>query len=121
MALIFKSFQTDGIAELSYLIGDDSVGVAAVFDPRSDIECYIQLAREKEVAITHIFETHIHADFLSGARELCSRIESAKIFLSHEGGARYGFDHEEKGWRYFRPRLGPHYSSPYPRPYTRTR
>jgi hydroxyacylglutathione hydrolase len=95
MALIFERIQTDGIAELSYLVGDDSVGVAAVFDPRPDVDCYLQLAREKQVSITHIFETHIHADFVSGARELCARVESAKIFLSHEGGARYGFDHEK--------------------------
>jgi len=95
MALIFECIQTEGIAELSYLVGDDSEGVAAVFDPRPDVDCYLQLAREKQVSITHIFETHNHVDFLSGARELCARVDSAKIFLSHEGGARYGFDHEE--------------------------
>jgi hydroxyacylglutathione hydrolase len=66
-----------------------------VFDPRPDVDCYLQLAREKRVSITHIFETHIHADFVSGARELCAHVESAKIFLSHEGDARYGFDHEK--------------------------
>ena len=95
MALIFERIQTDGIAELSYLVGDDSEGVAAVFDPRPDVDCYFQLAREKQVSITHIFETHIHADLVSGARELCARVESAKIFVSHEGRARYGFDHEK--------------------------
>lgn len=95
MALIFERIQTDGIAELSYLVGDDSVGVAAVFDPRPDVDCYLQLAREKQVAITHIFETHIHADLVSGARELCARVGTAKIFVSHEGGASYGFDHEK--------------------------
>ena len=95
MALIFERIHTPGIAELSYLVGDDSEGVAAVFDPRADVDCYLQLAREKQVAITHIFETHIHADLVSGARELCARVETAKIFVSHEGGARYGFDHEK--------------------------
>jgi hydroxyacylglutathione hydrolase len=95
MALIFERIQTDGIAELSYLVGDDSEGVAAVFDPRPDVDCYVKFAREKQVAITHIFETHIHADLVSGARELCARVGTAKIFVSHEGGARYGFDHEE--------------------------
>jgi hydroxyacylglutathione hydrolase len=95
MALIFECIQTDGIAELSYLIGDDADGVAAVFDPRPDVDCYLELAREKQVSITHIFETHIHADLVSGARELSSSVKSAKIFVSHEGGARYGFDHEQ--------------------------
>ena len=95
MALIFECIQTDGIAELSYLIGDDADGVAAVFDPRPDVDCYLELAREKQVSITHIFETHIHADLVSGAWELSSSVKSAKIFVSHEGGARYGFDHEQ--------------------------
>lgn len=95
MALIFERIQTAGIAELSYLIGDDSEGIAAVFDPRPDVECYLEIARENEVSITHIFETHIHADLVSGARELCARVQTAKIFVSHEGGARYGFDHEK--------------------------
>jgi len=94
MALIFERIQTDGIAQLSYLVGDDSAGVAAVIDPRADVDCYLELAREKQLSITHIFETHIHADLVSGARELCARVETAKIFVSHEGGARYGFDHE---------------------------
>ena len=45
-----------------------------MFDPRPDVDYYLQLAREKRVSITHIFETHIHADFVSGARELCARV-----------------------------------------------
>src|SRR5687768_10706127 len=95
MALVFERIQTEGIAELSYLVGDDSDGAAAVFDPTPDVDKYVELAREKKVSITHIFETHIHADLVSGARELCARLQSAKVFVSHEGGARYGFDHEE--------------------------
>jgi len=94
MALIFECIQTGGIAQLSYLVGDDSAGVAAIIDPRADVDCYLELAREKQVSITHIFETHIHADLLSGARELGARVESAKIFVSHEEGALYDFDHE---------------------------
>jgi len=94
MSLVFETIETEGLAEISYLLGDDEEGVAAVFDPRVDVDIYIELARAKNVSITHIFETHIHADLVSGARELCSRVESAKIFVSHEGGARYGFEHE---------------------------
>jgi len=95
MALVFERIPTEGIAELSCLVGDDSDGVAAVFDPTPDVDKYVELAREKKVSITHIFETHIHADLVSGARELCARVPSAKIFVSHERGARYGFDHEK--------------------------
>ena len=94
MSLVFERIQTEGIAELSYLIGDDSTGIAAVVDPTPDVDKYVALAREHAVSITHIFETHIHADLMSGARELCARLGSAKVFVSHEGGARYGFDGE---------------------------
>lgn len=93
MALVFERLQTPGIAELSYLLGDDSAGVAAVFDPTPDVDRYVALAREKNVCITHIFETHIHADFVSGARELAARAGSAQVHVSHEGGAHYGFEH----------------------------
>ncbi len=94
MSLVFERFQTEGIAELSYLVGDDDDGIAAVFDPTPDVDKYVELAREKNVSITHVFETHIHADLVSGARELCARVDSAKIFVSHEAGAKYGFETE---------------------------
>src|SRR5213080_886138 len=103
MSLVFKTIQTEGIAELSYLLGDDDAGVAAVFDPRPDVDVYVDMAREAKLSVTHIFETHIHADLVSGSRELCARLESAKIFVSHEGGASYGFEHEKvKGSDRFR-------------------
>src|SRR5216110_3472857 len=95
MSLVFKTIQTEGIAELSYLLGDDDEGVGAIFDPRADVEIYVEMAREAGLAITHIFETHIHADLVSGSRELCARVESAKIYNSSEGGAEYGFDREK--------------------------
>ncbi len=95
MSLVFERIQTEGIAELSYLLGDDDEGLAAVFDPTPDVEKYVALARDKNVSISHIFETHIHADLMSGARELCARVDSAKIYVSHEGGAEYGFETEK--------------------------
>jgi len=95
MSLVFKTVQTEGIAELSYLVGDDDEGVGAIFDPRADVDVYVEMAREAGVAITHIFETHIHADLISGSRELCALVESAKIYNSSEGGAEYGFEREK--------------------------
>ncbi len=92
MSLVFEQIHTPGTGQLSYLIGDDDTGAAAVIDPRADVDVYLNLAQRHRVAITHIFETHIHADFLSGARELASRQPSATIYLSAEGGAVYGFD-----------------------------
>ena len=94
MSLILETVSTDGIAALSYMIGDDKTGTAAVIDPRPDVEIYVELARKRKVAITHVFETHIHADLVSGSRELAARVKTAKIYLSVEGGAKYGFDHE---------------------------
>src|SRR5215472_5747169 len=95
MSLVFKTIQTPGIAELSYLIGDDDDGIAAVFDPRPDCDIYLEMAREEGVAITHIFETHIHADLVSGSRELSARLENSRIYSSSEGGAEYGFANEK--------------------------
>lgn len=73
MALVLEQINVEGLAHLSYLVGDDKAGVAAVIDPRRDVEIYLQLARERGVRITHIIETHIHADFVSGSHELKAR------------------------------------------------
>lgn len=95
MTLRFEQILADGVAECSYLLGDDAAHVCAVVDPRPDVDIYIETARRFGMAITHVFETHIHADFLSGARELVDRLGGqAKIYVSTEGGAEYGFDHE---------------------------
>jgi hydroxyacylglutathione hydrolase len=91
MTMVFESLQTAGIAQLSYLIGDDSSQTAAVVDPRPEVEVYLELSRKHGVTITHIFETHIHADFMSGSRELKHRLGSAEIYASGEGKAKYDF------------------------------
>lgn len=95
MPFIFERLRTEGIAELSYLLGDNREGVAAVIDPTPDVEKYVELARQKGLSITNIFETHIHAVLVSGALELCARVWLAKIYASGEGDARYGFDPEK--------------------------
>lgn len=96
MSLRFEQILTEGIAQLSYVVGDDATQTAAVVDPRPDVDVYLGLARRYKLAITHVFETHIHADFVSGARELAAQT-GAKICLSREGGARYGFEHRALG------------------------
>jgi hydroxyacylglutathione hydrolase len=93
-ALIFETVRTDGLAHLSYLIGDRRSGRAVVIDPRRDVDIYLELARRHRLTITHALETHIHADFVSGSRELAARTGTARIHLSVEGGAHYGFSHE---------------------------
>lgn len=94
MATVFERIKTEGIAQVSYLIGDDGVQGAAVIDPRPDVDVYIDIARHYGVAITHIIETHIHADFMSGSRELARRLGGVPIYASVEGDASYGFDVE---------------------------
>lgn len=55
MSLRFEQILTEGIAQLSYIVGDDAVGTAAVIDPRPDVEVYLALARQHKLAITHVF------------------------------------------------------------------
>ena len=93
-SMVVEAVLTDGLAQFSYLIGDKATSKAAVIDPRRDVDVYIELARKHTLSITHALETHVHADFVSGCRELADRTGTAKVFLSVEGGAEYGFPHE---------------------------
>lgn len=94
MTVRFEQILADGVAACSYLVGDDATGAAAVIDPTPDVDAHIETARRLGLAITHVFETHVHADFMSGARELVDRLGGApELCLSAEGGARYGFAH----------------------------
>ncbi len=73
MGLVFEQINADGLAQLSYMVGDDKAGVVAVIDPRRDVDVYTDMARAKGVRIAAIVETHIHADFVSGVHELHER------------------------------------------------
>jgi hydroxyacylglutathione hydrolase len=81
---------TPGLAQIAYIIGDEQAGVAAVIDPRRDIEEYLALAQSHGLRISHIFETHVHADFVSGAPELAATT-GATIYASRLGAS--GFAH----------------------------
>lgn len=74
-----------GLAAASYLVGCAATGEALVVDPLRDIEPYLQIAGREGFRVTHATETHIHADFVSGAKEL-ARHTDAKLYLSSEGG-----------------------------------
>lgn len=69
----------EGLGHHSYVILERADGVAAVIDPRRDVDPYLQLASEGGARITHIFETHVHNDYVSGARELAARTGAAII------------------------------------------
>jgi hydroxyacylglutathione hydrolase len=94
--MILKRFYDAKLAQASYLLGCGKTGQAIVFDPNRDVEQYVGMAASEEVRITHVTETHIHADFVSGSRELARRT-GGKLYLSDEGGAgwKYGYAGED--------------------------
>jgi hydroxyacylglutathione hydrolase len=83
--MIFKRFHEPKLSQYSYLLGCPASGEALVVDPNRDIERYLQAADAKGLRITHVTETHIHADFVSGARELAHQA-GAHLYLSEAGG-----------------------------------
>ncbi|MFB3906005.1 MAG: rhodanese-like domain-containing protein [Acidobacteriota bacterium] len=94
MSLRFYQFLTEGLAQLSYLVGDTKSRTCAIFDPRRDVEIYLQAACNLGLSISYIFETHIHADYVSGSRELAARLgNQAEICVSTERDTSYGFPH----------------------------
>ncbi|RDB02533.1 MBL fold metallo-hydrolase [Runella aurantiaca] len=92
--MFFQHIYDKTLAQASYLIGCQRTGESMVIDPKRDVDTYLEIAKQNGLRITHITETHIHADFLSGARELAA-ITGANMYLSDEGGEgwEYEFDH----------------------------
>jgi hydroxyacylglutathione hydrolase len=95
--MIFRQIPHDDLGCASYLIGDDSAAVAAVVDPKFEIDEYLELARYFGVSIEHILETHNHADHVSGHGRLAAATGAA-IHIHRLAEAR--FDHQpfEDGW-----------------------
>ena len=93
--MLFQHIYDKSLAQASYFIGCQKAGVAAVIDAKRDIDTYLEIAKANNMQITHIFETHIHADFLTGSREL-AKLTDAKLYLSNEGGPgwQYEFPHQ---------------------------
>jgi glyoxylase-like metal-dependent hydrolase (beta-lactamase superfamily II)/rhodanese-related sulfurtransferase len=87
--MYFRQFYLGCLAHASYLIGSN--GEAAVVDPQRDVEEYIREARRQGQTIRHIIETHLHADFVSGHRELAART-GARIYYG--AGAGVKFEHQ---------------------------
>lgn len=90
--MLLKRFYDAGLAQASYLIGCAATGEAIVVDPNRDVEQYLRAASEEGLSVTHVTETHIHADFVSGSRELARRA-AARLLLSDAGDAdwKYAF------------------------------
>jgi hydroxyacylglutathione hydrolase len=86
--MYFQQFYLGCLAQASYMIGSD--GEAAVVDPRRDVDIYIEEAEKQGLTIRHVIETHLHADFVSGHRELAEKT-GARIYFGARAGAT--FDH----------------------------
>lgn len=94
--MFFEHIYDKSLSQGSYLIGCQVAGEAIVIDAKRDIDTYLKIAEENKLKITHITETHIHADFLSGSRELAAAT-GADLYLSDEGG---------EDWQYEFPHIG---------------
>src|ERR1022692_2794037 len=86
--MILHQFEAKGLSHFSYAVGDKVAGEIAIVDPERDIQTYLSYAAENRLKIKYILETHIHADFASGAKELGQKT-GAELLLS-------GYDTNEK-------------------------
>jgi hydroxyacylglutathione hydrolase len=90
--MLLRRFYDPKLAQASYLVGCPASGEALVVDPNRDIDPYLQAANEEGLRIAHVTETHIHADFVSGARELAHRA-GARLYLSDLGGRDWSYQY----------------------------
>ncbi|NJN94097.1 MAG: MBL fold metallo-hydrolase [Anaerolineales bacterium] len=93
--MLLRYFYDDKIAHASYMVGCQANGEALIVDPARDIEPYLQVAEQNGLKIVAATETHIHADFLSGSRELARRT-GAKLYLSDEGDENWKYEFTDK-------------------------
>jgi glyoxylase-like metal-dependent hydrolase (beta-lactamase superfamily II)/rhodanese-related sulfurtransferase len=84
--MYLEQFYLTCLAHASYMIGSE--GEAAVVDPQRDVDIYLKAAEEQGLKIRHIFETHLHADFVSGHKELAAR-SGAKIYIGAQANAEF--------------------------------
>jgi hydroxyacylglutathione hydrolase len=96
--VIFRQITHDDLGCASYLIGDEGAGIAAVVDPKLDIDEYLRLARYLGVRIEHILETHNHADHVSGHGRLVAAT-GATIHIHRDAAAGYAHEPFDDGWQ----------------------
>ena len=88
--MLIRQFVIDGLGHLSTLIADESAGLAAVIDPCRDVDVYIQAARERDLRISHVVETHLHNDYVSGGRDLAALTGATHVIGA---GAELRYEH----------------------------
>lgn len=94
--MFFQHVYDKSLAQGSYLIGCQATDEAIVIDAQRDIDVYLDIAKQNNLRITHITETHIHADFLCGSRELAA-VSGATMYLSDEGGEDWQYQFPHRG------------------------
>ena len=93
--MLLKYFYDKSVAHASYMVGCQKSKTAVIVDPGRDIEQYLDAAKQEGVTLVAVAETHIHADYVSGARELADRI-GAKLYVSDEGPAEWKYEYANK-------------------------
>lgn len=95
--MLFERIEDPGLSQFSYAVGCPGAGEVAIIDPRRDVDVYLEFAADQDLRITHVLETHIHADFASGARELAERSGARLALSAYDAGETYdvSFPHEE--------------------------
>ena len=84
--MIVQQFFVKGLAHSSYLLGGTKT--CAIIDPRRDVDIYLDAAKSLDMEITHILETHLHADFVSGHLDLAEKT-GAKIYAPKAAGCKF--------------------------------
>ena len=97
--MLFRQYADPKLAQYAYLVGCQKTGQALLIDPERDVDRYVEAAEREGLTITAVAETHIHADFLSGARELAARYD-AHLYLSDEGAGEGWASNWAKDSRY---------------------
>lgn len=97
--MFFQHVYDKSLAQASYVIGCQVKGEAIVIDAQRDIDVYLNIAKQNNLRITHITETHIHADFLCGSRELAAAT-GGELYLSDEGGPDWQYEFAHKGLKH---------------------
>lgn len=95
--MLFQRFEDGGLAHHSYAVGCKAAGRLAIVDARRDVDVYLEFAATRGVTITDVLETHIHADYASGARELARRTGARLSLSGHDSGEDFQieFEHED--------------------------
>ncbi len=96
--MFIRQFVDEGLGNTSYLIASETTGLAAIIDPERDVDRYIRVAEGLGLRITYALDTHLHADFVSGARELTARLSTARdsedsVHIGASAEAELAFGH----------------------------